>query len=404
MKFPQLADKNSCTGCLGCIDVCPRKAIKRNKGNDGHVYVVIEKTFCIGCMKCERFCKSLHDETYADISTTSIPLAVKSTNEGFYSKATSGGIFPAVAEYVIKKGGYVYGTAWEEDGRHVRHVRIENIDDIQFLQGSKYMQSDTSYIYKKVLEDLRHDRIVLFVGTGCQVASVLEYCKKESNNHLLYTMDLVCGGVPSSLLMDRFIDNASPLFSKVVHFRDKEKYSFAYEDADGNKVTCKKALPLDGFKSSLTNRYSCYECRFAGLHRKSDWTIGDYWGDIGDKGCRSLVLCHAERAKKIIENLEDVVIEEIADWNFVNNNPRIVSFPFMKGRIERRMLVWNFQHLSYKTLCKIYASDTQKWDVVWIMYKVYRLLRYKLSMYNYKKHLCKTMNGKMPNNFRGCAS
>ena len=73
----------------------------------------------------------------------------------------------------------------------------------------------------------------------------------------------------------------------------------------------------------------------------------------------------------------------------------------MKGRLERRILEWNFQHLSYKTLCKIYASDTKPWDILWMKYKVYRLMRYKMSMYNYKKHLRKTMNVKMLNNLTG---
>ena len=401
MKYPQLADEKSCTGCLGCIDICPRNAIKRIQGEDGHVYVTVDEALCVGCLKCERFCKNLHDGTYADDSAVSVPFAAKSTNEDLYSRATSGGIFPAVAKYVLDKGGCVYGAAWDDNGRSVRHIRMDDIEGIHLLQGSKYMQSDTSYIYNKVLEDLCHGRTVLFVGTGCQVAAVLEYCEKVKNRHLLYTMDLVCGGVPSSLLMDRFIDNANPSFSKVVHFRDKEKYTFAYEDTGGNIVKCKKALPLDGFKSSLTSRYSCYECRFAGLHRKADWTIGDYWGDKERKGCRSLVLCHTERAKKRIEILDDVETVKMVDWSFVYNNPRIVSFPFMKGRLERRMLAWNFQHLSYKTLCKIYASDTKTWDVIWMMYKVYRLLRYKLSMYNYKKHLCKTMNVNMSNNLMG---
>lgn len=385
MKIPQLADMKSCTGCLGCIDICPQNAIVKTKGSDGHVYVTVDDTLCVGCLKCERFCKKLHNGTYADNSTTSASFVAKNTNEDLYLKATSGGVFPAVAEYVINQGGSVYGAAWEENGRSVRHVRIEKVEDIRLLQGSKYVQSDTSYIYKKVMDDLHFGKMVLFTGTGCQVAAVLDYCKKSSNNHLLYTMDLVCGGVPSSLLMDRFVDNANPSFSKVVHFRVKENYRFAYEDTSGNIVKCKKALPLDGFKSSLTSRYSCYECSFAGLHRKSDWTIGDYWGDKEGKGCRSLVLCHTDRAKRIIKHLEGIETEKMDNWSFVYNNPRIVSFPFMKGRMERKMLAWNFQHLSYKTLCKIYASDTKPWDILWMIYKVYRLLRYKMSMYNYKK-------------------
>ena len=71
MKIPQQADMKSCTGCLGCIDICPQNAIVKTKGSDGHVYVTVDGTLCVGCLKCERFCKKLHDGRYADNSTTS---------------------------------------------------------------------------------------------------------------------------------------------------------------------------------------------------------------------------------------------------------------------------------------------------------------------------------------------
>lgn len=392
MSFPELADIKSCTGCLGCMDACSQNAISKIRGKDGHIYVSVDRDLCIGCLKCERYCKHLHGRTYADNSLMSIPFVAKNTNENYYAKATSGGIFPALADYVLNQKGCVYGAAWDNDGRHVHHVRIDNIADIHLLQGSKYMQSDMSYIYKKVLADVQQGRMVLFIGTGCQVAAVLEFCKKEVNRHLLYTIDLVCGGVPSSLLMERFVANAKPAYFKTIRFRHKEKYVFVYEDNNGNQIVCKKALPLDGFKSSLTNRYSCYECRFAGLHRKSDWTIGDYWGDNASKDCRSLVLCHSERSKEILDELKEIEIEKISDWNFVRNNPRLMSFPFMNKRIERKLLAWNFQHLSYKTLCKLYASDIETWDILWMMYKIYRLIKYKLSIYNYKNHVNMIVN------------
>ena len=43
---------------------------------------------------------------------------------------------------------------------------------------------------------------VLFTGTPCEVAGLKKYLRKEYDN--LYTLDLICHGVPSSELLNAF--------------------------------------------------------------------------------------------------------------------------------------------------------------------------------------------------------
>lgn len=374
MRLPSLANKEICTGCLACLDACNKQAISMHYGDDGHIYVSVDSDKCVGCLRCEKICTDMHSGHYGNNDKTSLPLAAYNKKQEFYDKATSGGVFPTLADAFIKNGGVVYGAAYT-DGIHVAHKRICKAEEIQLLQGSKYIQSNLQGIYRQIDNDLKSGIKTLFVGTGCQVASVLSYFSHHRNASLLYTIDLVCGGVPSLLLLESFAKNHDD-FSKVGAFRNKERYVFSYVKKDGDVVICHKALPLDGFKSCLTNRYSCYDCEFTGLHRKSDWTIGDYWGDKSGI-TRSLCLCHTERARQIIADAQDVESETI-DWQFAVNNPRLVNgkAPF-DNRIERKTMGWAFKHLSYKTLVKIYGSEVKKHDVLWFLYKIYKYIRFK---------------------------
>ena len=54
---PKLASKKKCTGCMACVDICPKRAISQFIDEDGHTYVKIDKSLCIGCKQCENVCK-----------------------------------------------------------------------------------------------------------------------------------------------------------------------------------------------------------------------------------------------------------------------------------------------------------------------------------------------------------
>ena len=40
MNRPNLATLKTCTGCLVCIDVCPKMALSKCIGEDGHIYIL----------------------------------------------------------------------------------------------------------------------------------------------------------------------------------------------------------------------------------------------------------------------------------------------------------------------------------------------------------------------------
>lgn len=69
-------------------------------------------------------------------------------------------------------------------------------------------------------KDLESGKKVLFSGTPCQVDSLNGYLKKEYDN--LYTVDIICHGVPSQKLLNDYIHTLSDSV-ETFEFRDKKK-------------------------------------------------------------------------------------------------------------------------------------------------------------------------------------
>jgi len=94
-------------------------------------------------------------------------------------------------------------------------------------------------------------------------------------------------------------------------------------DVEGieNYFSCKEISFMKGMSANLYLRPSCYECQFKGIERKTDITLGDYWGvwDIqpeldDDKGI-SLVLIHTDKGKKLFDEISNQLVYCTADLN-----------------------------------------------------------------------------------------
>lgn len=116
--------------------------------------------------------------------------AAASNNDNFLRKSASGGAFAVLAENVLKKDGVVYGAALPlENGKlEPKHLRIDTVERLPELQGSKYVQSAIGDTYAQAQKDLLDGKRVLFSGTPCQIAGLKQYLKKDyemSQSHLL---------------------------------------------------------------------------------------------------------------------------------------------------------------------------------------------------------------------------
>ena len=282
-----------CVGCMACADRCPKSCIHSYEDTLGHRYPNVNATQCIDCGACLKVCPAENPPLLHE------PLKVVAawrTDEKLREQSSSGGIASALAEEMIAHGGSVYGCAFVPPFSF-RHIRCTTKEELHSLRGSKYVQSAINDIYRQIKVDLKNGLEVLFIGTPCQVAGLLGFLGYKTYENL-YTVDLVCHGVPSQQMLNDNID----LYTKAkgeecrVHFREKLRESsrakrnaiyritFGWFFQNQPYVSEPIFLPYQkdpymlGFISGLTFRPNCYECRYASVARVADLTLSDYWG------------------------------------------------------------------------------------------------------------------------------
>ncbi len=217
----EICPKDKCTGCAACFNACGKKAITMTEDSCGYVHPQIDNELCVDCGLCTKVCP-VNTKISLRYPLDCYAATVKSDEE--LLSCASGGIATELSRYVIDNGGVVYGCTGK-DIRYVHHIRVDCKEDLQFLKGSKYVQSFIGETYKAVKNDLQTEKLVLFVGTPCQVAGLQGFLRQKDYPNLI-TADLVCHGVPSQRMLN---DNIS-LYCKEsedisVWFRLKERTS-----------------------------------------------------------------------------------------------------------------------------------------------------------------------------------
>lgn len=384
-KLPQLANEFECTACLACENVCPKHAINHYIAEDGHIYVKVNPQKCIGCLKCQKICEKSRSY-YGDNDLLSSKLYASWTNnDKDRSVATSGGVFAALARTVLKSGGCVVGA--ELKGFECKHSAIHVTEDIYRLQGSKYMASSMEDVYTIITEELKHGD-VLFAGLGCQCAGVLAYFEEFKSTYTLYTVDLVCGGIPSRLLVDRFREQ-NPNIKGIISFRSKTQYVLKVQTECGEELIKEKSLPLHGFNCGLTNRYSCYECQYAKAHRKTDLTIGDLWDtsilpeehEIGI----SMMLVHSQKGLELI-NCSSIRKQEVNWREVLMHNKRVVCGHQVIYR-PRKELVANYKKLSKGRFKRLYTITMSPAEMDFFIFRILRYIQEKRHAKDNEKYI-----------------
>ena len=193
-------DKKHCSGCTACESICPVRAISMQVDEKGFLYPIINQEICIDCGKCIRTCP-IKNKTESNAEGYGC-VALQLLDQSPLFQSSSGGVAYGLSRHVLNQGGIVYGAAYDDENR-VSHIRVDRVEDLHRLQGSKYVQSNIQGIYPAVKQDLEHGKEVLFSGTGCQVGGLLAYLGKDYKN--LITIDVICYGTPSHMLWERYL-------------------------------------------------------------------------------------------------------------------------------------------------------------------------------------------------------
>lgn len=330
----EIKTKKDCCGCYACYNICPQKCITMESDNEGFWYPNIDKDKCINCNLCEKVCPIVNKPKNLLYEEKSY--AVFNKNEKVRLESSSGGFFSLLAEYVINNHGSVYGAVF--DGNfNVKHIKINKLQDIKLLRGSKYVQSKIGDVFKFIKSDLKNDKLVLFTGTPCQVAGLQSFLQKKYNNLIL--MDIVCHGIPSPLVWQQYIGELKQNYKqdiKSIFFRNKntgwKKYSIKILfDKDEYKNIGFKDIYMKGFLNDIYLRPSCYSCNFKGIERVSDITVADFWGiesvlpKMDDDKGTSLIVIHSEKGKQLFDELsEKMILSEVNLNEAIKYNPSMI--------------------------------------------------------------------------------
>lgn len=385
--------KDMCCGCTACETVCSKNAITMQKiGGGGYKYPVIDQNICVDCGLCRKTCRWVNPKG----STSEIKrfFALKVKDVDVLNKSQSGGAFTVFSDAILKNNGVVYGAYLDKENDFtVYHKRADNFEERNLLRGSKYVQSDIRQTFRQVAEDLNSGKKVLFSGTPCQSDGLLSYIEtKRIPSENLYTMDLICHGVPSPDVFNDYLKYTEKKYGDKItgfNFREKKinKWGTHIEEI---KFQNRKNVYCDWYANLFYNdanlRPNCYNCQYIPTDRNTDITIGDFWGvenvlpDFYNPHGVSAVMVRSKKALKLLESQkENIELVEVKEKDIVSPQPRLNSCNKKPADYD---IFWNdyknldFENFMHKHSFNQYSfSNCLKRKVIFIVKLPFRVLR-----------------------------
>ena len=259
----EVTDKSKCCGCTACMAICSKEAIIMQPDAMGFLYPVVANEKCIDCGQCEKVCAFNDHYDRSDYFEVPLVFGARNKDKTVVEYSQSGGLFYTLAKWVIENSGIVYGAGFKTV-YEVIHKRVETLEQLDELRGSKYVQSDLQSSFLDVIKDLKAGKLVLFSGTGCQVAGLHSLMRQtRTNDNKLILCDIICHGVPSPYVWKENVKQVGKQNRAKVEtavFRNKRLFDWhnavsSYQLDNGKIVTSDLYYKAFGF--NCINRQSC---------------------------------------------------------------------------------------------------------------------------------------------------
>ena len=368
-------EKTLCCGCKVCKSICPVNAIFFKNDEEGFWYPSIDVTKCIECNKCRVFCP-LSNNNLENIKEENQTYAAYSKSKKVLDNSTSGGIFTHISDLIFDDDGVVFGHSYDENLKCICKI-ARTKEERNTFRGSKYVQSDMNDVYIEIKNEVKTGKKVLVTGTPCQIEAVKNYFANKIPENL-FTIDIVCHGVPSPQIFSEYINlQECKIGKKIINikFRDKKNgWSTPYrifEYSDGTS-SC-ELLNNDAFNNLFLGidcilRPSCFSCKYTGKKRISDISIADFWGiqnkniDMfnDDKGV-SLVLVNNDKGKLLFKKLKETETMKIKSVNFCDAQEK--NFPLTRpstSYFDRNKFFIDYKKKGLNYCLKLYCSRSFK--------------------------------------------
>ena len=340
---------DKCTGCNACVSICPKKCITI-EDSVSSINAIINTDICINCDLCKKVCQVNNpDNKLINLNKTINSYDGFSKDTNTVKTSSSGGFATTLYREFIKSGGYVVGLTNRKS--ELNFELTNDIKDIDYFKGSKYVKVLTNDIYISIKNRLKTHK-VLFIGLPCQVAGLKLFLQKDYGN--LYTVDLICHGTPSMKVLNKYLNEVNINTQNNISFRNKDIYTISVN----NKYLFSKRAsdPYSiGFANCVFFTNNCYECHFATPNRVGDITIGDSWGskNTGVNGVNhlSLILCQTDKSKYLLDLLKDSFTFIDCDYENALKNNKQLNKPSQRHN-GSFFYFENFNNLSTKKIIK----------------------------------------------------
>lgn len=330
----EIENKTDCCGCQACGDICHADAISFHSDHEGFWYPEVDRNKCTDCHLCEKICPVLNIDALK-YRNKSAPKVFGGYNKDIVIRfdSTSGGVFSLLAQAMYKQKGFVSGAIYTDDFKVVNFISDDK-KDLRRLRSSKYVQSNAEGLYKRIKSLLESGEKVLACGSPCQMAALRGFLRKDYDN--LIIVDFLCRATNSPKVFEKYKESLEARYgSKIVAIKDKNKdhgwHSLARKITfENGQVYYGEGHEDDyrrGYHANVFERPSCYECKFKGIPRISDITLGDFWGigsvdpSLEQNLGTSLVMINSEKGEKCFDIIRDkLVIKEFGLDDIVPGN------------------------------------------------------------------------------------
>lgn len=279
---------HDCAGCGVCAAICAADAITLQENTAGFYEASITESSCLDCGLCRKICPRLHNQLSKPLYEGTL-YALQSTSSVAVQGCSSGGVAHELSEAFLQTGGKVAGAIYDLDTHRVRHELISDVCAIMRLDGSKYLQSDTTEAFSKAIQTAEEDhnaRFLLF-GTPCQIAGLAAAAEHKGIRDQFLLAEVFCHGVPSYRIWDETVGKISKRLGTdrwdAVKFRYKKDdwHSYCLRVDSGEKHYYGKReteLFWQVFFENILLNDACWNCQSRKAHSCADLRLGDYWG------------------------------------------------------------------------------------------------------------------------------
>lgn len=282
------------------------------------------------------------------------------------NNSSSGGIFTVLSNYVFDNDGIVFAATYDQYDYSIKHIMINNADELWKVRKSKYVWSNFKGIEIEMREQIAMNRLVMFVGTPCQAAYIRN---KYGFYKKLFVVDLFCHGTAEPFYFRDYLELIDGKVRKI-DFRGQSKHersNFQFVITSDNGIleeSFEENIFTKAYAESLIMKKSCFSCKLSENIHVSDITLGDFeWPDRAqERNVRvlhpSIISVNTEYGTKIFDNIKnnlyisDIVTEdEVAFYYRSHSEKGAWGYNIAeKEKFEEDYKKWGFKEAVYRNL------------------------------------------------------